>query len=226
MPRLQSMIWCLVGLGLVQAACAQDRNKAQPQSAKEKTQVDSTSTNNGIETATFGGGCFWCVEAVFENVRGVKDVVSGYEGGRTKNPNYKQVCTGRTGHAEVCQIKFDPSEVSFEELLEIFWKTHDPTTLNRQGNDIGTQYRSVIFYHSEQQKELAEMYKKKLDASGAFNSSIVTEIKPTDVFYVAEDYHQDYFRNNPNQGYCAAVVRPKVEKFKAVFSDKFEPPKD
>ncbi len=185
-------------------------------------QVVKESEGSKISVATFGGGCFWCVEAVFENVRGVTDVVSGYEGGKTKKPTYEQVCTGRTGHAEVCQITFDPKVVSFEELLEVFWKTHDPTTLNQQGADRGTQYRSVVFYHDEEQKASAEKYKKKLDESGAFRNKIVTEISPTSEFYVAEKYHQDYYRNNPGQGYCAAVVRPKVEKFKQVFADKFE----
>ena len=152
----------------------------------------------------------------------MSDVVSGYEGGRTPNPNYKQVCTGKTGHAEVCQITFNPAQISFEELLEIFWKTHDPTTLNRQGLDEGTQYRSVIFYNSPEQKELAEKYKKKLDASGAFEDRIVTEIAKSRKFYVAEDYHQDYYRLNPEAGYCAHVVRPKVEKFEKAFADKLD----
>jgi peptide-methionine (S)-S-oxide reductase len=153
-------------------------------------------------------------------MKGVLDVVSGYAGGRIANPTYQQVVTGRTGHAEVCQIKYDPEQVSFEELLEVFWKTHDPTTLNKQGPDVGTQYRSVIFYHDEQQKKIAEDIKKQLDESGAFSDRIVTEITKAPAFYPAEDYHQDYYRNNPNQGYCAAVVRPKVEKFKKVFADK------
>ncbi len=193
--------------------------------AKTGEKVLENSEGSELSVATFGAGCFWCVEAVFENVRGVKDVVSGYEGGKTKQPTYEQVCTGRTGHAEVCQVKFDPSVIRFEELLEIFWKTHDPTTLNQQGADKGTQYRSVIFYHDDEQKELAHKYKKKLNESGAFRSKIVTEISPTEEFFVAEPYHQDYYRNNPGQGYCAAVVRPKVEKFKEVFADKFEAPR-
>ena len=174
------------------------------------------------ELATFGGGCFWWIEAVFENVRGVVDVVSGYEGGRVKNPTYEQVCSKLTGHAEVCRISFDPQVVTYEELLEIFWKTHDPTTLNQQGNDYGPQYRSVIFTHSDEQTELANAYKKKLDESNAFPRPIVTKITKTKVFYPAEDYHQDYFRNNPDQGYCAAVVKPEVEKFKQIFAEKVE----
>lgn len=170
--------------------------------------------------ATFGGGCFWCVEAVFEKVNGVTDVVSGYAGGRRSNPTYEQVCTGLTGHAEVCQITYDPSVVSYKELLEVFWKTHDPTTLNRQGPDKGTQYRSVVFYHSDEQKELAEKYMKELDRSGAFESRIVTQIKRAPRFYPAEEYHQDYYRRNPNQSYCAAIVKPKVDKFMKAFEDK------
>jgi peptide-methionine (S)-S-oxide reductase len=207
------------------SACVHAQEDTKPAS-KTLQEQKTAAKEQETEIATFGGGCFWCVEAVFENVRGVTDVVSGYEGGSTKNPNYKQVCTGRTGHAEVCQITFDPKVVSFEELLEIFWKTHDPTTLNKQGNDIGTQYRSVIFFHNDEQKEIAETYKKKLDASGAFRDKLVTEISKTRRFYVAEEYHQDYFRLNPGQGYCAAVVQPKVEKFKKVFADKFEAPKE
>ena len=170
--------------------------------------------------ATFGGGCFWCVEAVFEKVNGVTDVVSGYAGGRRSNPTYEQVCTGLTGHAEVCQITYDPSVVSYKELLEVFWKTHDPTTLNRQGPDKGTQYRSVVFYHSDEQKKLAEKYMKELDRSGAFESRIVTQIKRAPRFYPAEEYHQDYYRRNPNQSYCAAIVKPKVDKFMKAFEDK------
>lgn len=194
---------------------------AQESAAKPDTTTQAESGSLPAESlATFGGGCFWCVEAVFEKVNGVTDVVSGYAGGRRSNPSYEQVCTGFTGHAEVCQIKFDPSVVSFKELLEIFWKTHDPTTLNRQGPDKGTQYRSVVFYHSDEQKELAEKYKLELDRSGAFENRIVTEIKKAPKFYPAEEYHQDFYRRNPNQSYCAAIVRPKVDKFMKVFEDK------
>ncbi|MCS6832617.1 MAG: peptide-methionine (S)-S-oxide reductase MsrA, partial [Flammeovirgaceae bacterium] len=166
------------------------------------------------EVATFGAGCFWCVEAVFQRLKGVEKVVSGYSGGAIPNPTYEQVCTGTTGHAEVCQITFNPDQIRFEELLEVFWQTHDPTTLNRQGNDVGTQYRSVIFYHTPQQKEIAEKYKKSLDASGVFSKPIVTEISPFTAFYPAESYHQNYFNNNPYQPYCRFVVQPKVDKFK------------
>jgi methionine-S-sulfoxide reductase len=173
-----------------------------------------------LQTATFGSGCFWCTEAVFKGLRGVRSVVSGYSGGQTENPSYEQVCSGRSGHAEVVQIKFDPAEVSFADLLEIFWKTHDPTTMNRQGHDVGTQYRSVIFYHSDEQRQTAEAKKRELDQSGQFGSHIVTEITKFDRFYPAEDYHQNYFERNPGQGYCAAVIRPKVDKFRAAFSER------
>jgi peptide-methionine (S)-S-oxide reductase len=174
--------------------------------------------------ATFGAGCFWCVEAVFENLEGVLSVESGYAGGTTENPTYEQVCTGRTGHAEVCQVRYDPSKTSYAQLLEVFWKTHDPTTPNRQGNDAGTQYRSAIFYHSEEQKGEAEKYKRKLEEAKAWNDPIVTEIVPFTKFYEAEAYHQDYYRRNPNQGYCAAVIRPKMEKFRKAFGDKLKKP--
>jgi len=176
-------------------------------------------TESNLEVATFGGGCFWCVESVFEQVKGVKSVVSGYEGGRVKNPTYKQVCTGNTGHAEVCRVEFDPKEVSFEKLLQIFWKVHDPTTLNRQGPDEGTQYRSVIFYHTEEQREIAQKYKKKLNELKAFRSPVVTEISETSEFYPAEEYHQDYFAKNPRDAYCNYNIPPKLEKFRQAFGD-------
>lgn len=176
----------------------------------------------GLQKATFGSGCFWCTEAVFEELNGVHSVVSGYAGGNVVNPSYEAVCSGKTGHAEVTQITYDPKIISFDELLEVFWKTHDPTTLNRQGNDIGTQYRSAIFYHNEEQKNLAEKYKAELDKSGAWDNPIVTEISPLKNYFPAEDYHQEYYANNPNQGYCAFVIAPKLEKFKKVFKDKLK----
>ncbi len=175
---------------------------------------------NVTDTATFGAGCFWCVEAVFQELKGVISVTSGYSGGHVPNPTYKQVCTGTTGHAEVSQIVYDPSRISYPELLEVFWKTHDPTTPNRQGNDVGTQYRSVIFYHNDQQKQLAEHYKRALDSAGAFNAPIVTQIEPFTVFYKAEDYHQNYYNENGDQPYCQLVIRPKLEKFRKAFGDK------
>jgi peptide-methionine (S)-S-oxide reductase len=171
------------------------------------------------ETATFGGGCFWCVEAVFENMEGVEDVISGYAGGRVPNPTYHQVSTGLTGHAEVCQITFNPQKVSYTKLLEVFMKTHDPTTLNRQGPDHGTQYRSVIFTHSDEQKEAAELIKRKLTEEEVYRSKVVTEIVPFTTFYPAEAYHQDYYRKHPNEGYCRMIVRPKIAKFKKVMAE-------
>ncbi|PIB34514.1 peptide-methionine (S)-S-oxide reductase [Reichenbachiella sp. 5M10] len=175
-----------------------------------------------MDVATFGNGCFWCTEAIFQDLKGVSKVESGYSGGQTLDPTYKEVCTGTTGHAEVLQITYDPAVISFDELLEVFWKTHDPTTLNRQGNDVGTQYRSVVFYHNDEQKVLAEKYKKELNASGAFNDPIVTEITAFDKFYVAEDYHQNYYNLNGSQPYCNFVIKPKVEKFRKVFKDKLK----
>lgn len=175
-----------------------------------------------MDTATFGAGCFWCVEAVFQQVNGVISVESGYMGGFVKNPTYREVCTGRTGHAEVCRLVFDPAIVSFDDLLEIFWQTHDPTTLNRQGADVGTQYRSVVFYHSEFQKQRAEYFKTKLNEEKAFNAPVVTEISPASVFYKAEDYHQNYYNLNPNQAYCTFVIAPKLDKFKNAFADKLK----
>ena len=175
-----------------------------------------------VDTATLASGCFWCVEAVFQNLRGVTSVVSGYSGGTVENPSYNAVCTGTSGHAEACQIAYDPAVVSFTDILEVFWKMHDPTTLNRQGNDVGTQYRSAIFYHSEEQRKEAEAYKKQLDSSGTFGAPIVTEIAPFKKFFKAEDYHQNYFNENGAQPYCQFVVRPKVEKFKKLFGDKLK----
>lgn len=174
------------------------------------------------DTATFGTGCFWCTEAIFQQLDGVLKVTSGYSGGHVKNPTYKQVCDGNTGHAEVVQVVYDPSKLTFDELLEVFWQTHDPTTLNRQGNDVGTQYRSAIFYHNAAQKEKAEQYKAELDKSGAWDKPIVTEITPFETFYVAEDYHQDYYNNNGSQPYCYYVIRPKLEKFEKVFKNKMK----
>ena len=173
-----------------------------------------------MEVATFGTGCFWCTEAVFQQLKGVTSVVSGYSGGHVENPSYELVTTGQTGHAEVCQIEFNPDIISFQALLEVFFNTHDPTTLNRQGNDIGPQYRSVIFYHTEEQREIAERIKGELEVNKTFKNPIVTEITAFTAFYPAEDYHQNYFRNNPNQGYCRYVIAPKVEKFEKVFKLK------
>jgi peptide-methionine (S)-S-oxide reductase len=184
----------VIALLFLSSVCLSQKGKQMPQ----------------LEKATFGAGCFWCVEAVFERVPGVQSVVAGYAGGTTPNPTYEQVCTDTTGHAEVAQITFDPSKISYEKLLEVFWKAHDPTTLNRQGSDVGTQYRSVIFYHDEKQKKAAE--KSKQEAQKSFSDQIVTEIKPLTAFYKAENYHQDYFNKNPNAPYCRLVIKPKLEK--------------
>jgi peptide-methionine (S)-S-oxide reductase len=179
-------------------------------------------TTRPTETATLANGCFWCTEAIFQQLKGVVSVTSGYTGGETANPDYRSVCTGTTGHAECLQIVYDPSKISFEELLEVFWKTHDPTTLNRQGNDIGTQYRSAIFFHNEEQKAIAERYIAQLEASGSFSRPIVTTLEPFTKFYPAEDYHQNYYKLNGNAPYCQFVVRPKVEKFLKNFAAKLE----
>ena len=173
-----------------------------------------------IDTATFGAGCYWCVEAIYQRVNGVVSVESGFSGGHVINPSYKEVCTGSTGHAEVCQIQFNPQVISYIELLEVFWKTHDPTTLNRQGNDVGTQYRSAVFYHNQRQKELAMEMKEKLNAEKIWEDPIVTEIVPFESFYKAEEYHQDYYNQNASQPYCRFVITPKVEKFEKVFRDR------
>lgn len=175
-----------------------------------------------LETATFANGCFWCTEAVFQELKGVEKVTPGYSGGHVENPTYEQVCNKQTGHAECLQIEYDPQQITFDELLEVFWKTHDPTTLNRQGNDVGPQYRSVIFYHNNEQKEKAEKYKFVLNESGVFNGPIVTTIEPFTVFYPAEDYHNNYYRNNTSQPYCYYVIKPKMEKLKKVFADKLK----
>ena len=188
--------------------------------AVTKNEILMENNNSGLETATFGSGCFWCTEAIFQRVKGVRTVVSGYSGGARPNPTYEQVSSGASGHAEVIQITFNPEEVTFEALLEIFWKTHDPTTLNRQGADVGTQYRSVVFYHNEAQKAAAETIKAELNASGAWNNPIVTEISELKAFYKAESYHQNYFNNNKNAAYCNFVIVPKLEKFEKVFKDR------
>ena len=175
-----------------------------------------------LQTATFGAGCFWCVEAVFQQLDGVHEVVSGYTGGTTVNPTYEAVCMGMTGHAEVIQIQFDPTVISYEELLEVFWHTHDATTLNRQGADVGTQYRSAIFYHTEEQQHSAEQSKVDMDKSNMWDDPIVTEITPIDTFYPAEDYHQNYFQLNPRQPYCQFVIHPKMRKFTKDFKEKLK----
>ena len=199
------------------AACTSENNY--------KTMSTSlmNSSAEKIDTATFGTGCFWCTEAIFEQLDGVLKVTSGYTGGQVKNPTYKEVCTGETGHAECVQVQYEPEKISFDELLEVFWQVHDPTTLNRQGADVGTQYRSAIFYHNEEQKQKAEHYKAELNKNGAFKNPVVTEISPASKFYAAEDYHQEYYQNNKNANpYCAVVIRPKLEKFQKVFANKLK----
>jgi len=181
-----------------------------------------TETADGLATATFASGCYWCTEAVFQRLEGVQDVVSGAMGGHVANPSYEQLCSGMSGHAECIQFKYDPSKVSYDALLEVFWKTHDPTTLNKQGADEGPQYRSAVFYHSEQQRELAEKYKAKLDEAGVFSNPIVTEITAASEFYSAKATHQNFYNSNPAHGYCSFVIRPKVEKLEAVFADKLK----
>lgn len=206
-------------------SCAQNNpveNKTN--STNKNNSMTSENTITGVtDTATLANGCFWCTEAIFEELKGVISATSGYTGGQTENPTYKEVCTGETGHAECLQIIYDPSVISFDELLEVFWETHDPTTLNRQGADVGTQYRSGIFYHNQEQKEKAEKYKAELDKSGAFPRPIVTEITAFSKFYPAENYHQQYFENNENNNpYCKVVIRPKLDKFRKVFKDKLK----
>lgn len=199
------------------SSCAQQPKKEIP-----VMEAIQSGTAGNTETATFGAGCFWCVEAQFQMLDGVLKVESGFSGGHVKNPSYKEVCKGTTGHAEVCNITFDPAKISYDEMLAAFWQTHDPTQLNRQGNDIGTQYRSAIYYHNEKQKQLAEKYKKRLNDEKVYDNPVVTEIAPFTVFYKAEDYHSNYYKLNGEESYCQFVIRPKVEKFRKVFKDKLK----
>ncbi|MBI3718490.1 MAG: peptide-methionine (S)-S-oxide reductase MsrA [Sphingobacteriales bacterium] len=197
---------------------------AQKENPKKNMSDNSTSLSANVktDTATFGTGCFWCTEAVFQQLEGVLKATSGYSGGHVENPTYKEVCTGETGHAECLEIVYDPTKITYDDLLQVFWQVHDPTTLNKQGNDVGTQYRSAIFYHNREQKEKAEKYKAELDKSGAWENPIVTEIVPAAPFYKAEDYHQNYYNDNGSQPYCYFVIRPKVEKFQKVFKNKLK----
>ncbi len=202
-------------------SCAQTTIKQDNQNSII-TSIETTNKpmDTNLDTITLGAGCFWCVEAVFQNLKGIEKVTSGYSGGFVKNPSYKEVCNGTTGHAEVCQLLYNPKLITVAEILEVFWQTHNPTTLNQQGNDFGTQYRSAIFYHNAEQKKIAEFYKAELTKSNAFSAPIVTEIKAFTNFYPAEDYHQNYFNQNGDQPYCQYVIQPKVEKFKKVFKEK------
>jgi len=200
-------------------------NQAQQSSAKTK-KLNSSSNNQTMSTstamATLGGGCYWCLEAVFQRMDGVEKVVSGFSGGQVMDPTYNEVCSGKTGHAEVIQITFDTSKVSFTDILKVFFTMHDPTTLNRQGNDIGTQYRSVIFYNDAEQQQTAQGIIAELNASGAYESAVVTQVAPFDIFYKADDYHQNYYNDNKTQPYCAYVIQPKIEKFEKVFKDRLK----
>lgn len=199
-------------------ACGQNSSSDTTKSQSKPTM----SANAVLDTATFGAGCFWCVEAQFELLDGVVSITSGFSGGTLKNPSYKEVCEGTTGHAEVCNIVYDTTKISYDELLAAFWQCHDPTQLNRQGNDVGTQYRSVIFYHNQAQKQSAEFYKKEMTEKNTWGKPVVTEISPFEIFYKAEGYHQGYFDNNGNENYCQYVIKPKVEKFREVFKDKIK----
>lgn len=216
------LILNILGIAVLMACQAKPGDNT-PVNLNMEKEMQENMDSLQMDTITFGAGCFWCVEAVFQDLNGVVSVRSGYSGGRIKNPTYKEVCSGLTGHAEVIQLVYKPAVISFDELLEVFWLTHDPTTLNRQGADVGTQYRSAIFYHTEYQKERAEYFKKKLNDEGAFPTPIVTEITAFDTFYPAEAYHQEYYNNNGDQPYCRLVIQPKVEKVKKVFGDKLKP---
>ncbi len=209
---------CLVGYG----ADGKKKNALNVKVSMTEQELIDWAKSKGLETATFGTGCFWCTESCLQQLKGVEKVVSGYSGGHVDNPTYEQVCSKLTGHAEVVQVFYDPAVVSYDKLLEKFWMIHDPTSKNRQGADVGPQYRSVIFYHNEEQRDKAESYKKKLDEAKVYNKKIVTEIEPMTKFWPAEDYHQNYFNLNPQNPYCQAVVGPKLEKFKKVFASELK----
>ena len=206
-------------LSLIFSSCTAKEKPVVKEEFKEPVKVK---VKQGMEVATFAGGCFWCTEAVFLEIKGVEKVVSGYIGGKTKNPTYKDICTGETGHAEAIQITFNPNEVAYEDLLEVFFGTHDPTTLNRQGADVGTQYRSAIFYHSEAQKTKAENYIQLLEKEKLYDKKIVTKVSSATVFYPAEDYHQNYYNQNSSQGYCQMVIAPKLEKLRKYYKSKLK----
>jgi peptide-methionine (S)-S-oxide reductase len=220
-----SIFVLLQSIGL--QSCGQSNNTQEKKllAIKETKKIDmqtETNVNDTTASIVLGGGCFWCVEAQYLMLDGVQQVESGYAGGNTENPTYKEVCTGLTNHAEVVKITYDPRKLSFDDILYAFWQSHDPTTLNRQGNDEGTQYRSVVFYSTEEEKQKTEAYIKKLNEEKAFDNPVVTQVAPLTKFYIAEDYHQNYYNNNKTQGYCMFVVGPKVEKFKKIFKDKLK----
>ena len=212
----------VIGILIFAFSCGAKEGTLQNEKVFKEMEQKDKIMESKLDTATFGGGCFWCTEAQIEQLKGVVMVTSGYAGGQTKNPTYKEVCTGLTGHAEVIQVVFDASIISFDEILAAFWQAHDPTQLNRQGNDIGTQYRSVIFYHNLEQKQKAEEYKKRLNEEHAYNQPVVTVIEPLTEFYKGEDYHQNYFNENSSQGYCQFVIQPKLDKFRKVFKEKLK----
>lgn len=218
MLTMKTRALSLLILLIAGASCGQ-----QKKSENITTIMDSVlNEKTGLALATFGNGCFWCTEAIFQQLKGVSKVVSGYAGGKVKKPTYKEVCSGLTGHAEVIQLTYDPKQISFADLLEVFWQTHDPTTLNRQGADVGTQYRSVVFYHNDEQRQLANTYKSNLNESGAFESPVITEISPISEYYPAEDHHQNYYNLNGSAPYCSYVIQPKLDKFKKVFKAKLK----
>lgn len=221
-PKIKNL--CVVFFLLPFISCAQSQTDiSQTKAFQEMEQAESTSiAKSETKTATFAAGCFWCVEAQFKQLDGVLKVVSGFTGGHVVNPTYREVCTGTTGHAEACNIVYDPTKITYDALLAAFFVAHDPTQLNRQGNDVGTQYRSAIFYHNKEQKQKAEYYIKRLNEEKAYPSDIVTKVSPFGTFYVAKDYHQDYYQNNSNQAYCQFVIAPKLKKFKKVFKDKLK----
>ncbi|HLO69668.1 MAG TPA: peptide-methionine (S)-S-oxide reductase MsrA [Flavipsychrobacter sp.] len=221
MIRILNIV-ALLAFAIQLSACAQNNNYEKSNTFKKMNNTNPATQQHKTEVATFAAGCFWCVEAQYQQLKGVEKVESGYIGGHIENPTYKQVCTGETGHAEACNIYYNPAVISYDELLAAFWVAHDPTQLNRQGNDVGTQYRSAIFYHNDEQRQKAEEYKKKLNEERAFSEPIVTEIGPYTKFYKAEDYHQNYYNDNPSQGYCVFVVKPKMDKFRKVFQDKLK----
>lgn len=213
----------LLFLSVVSCAQRENPNKIMSVAANNVSAgITSPESTDQLDTAYFANGCFWCTEAIFQQLKGVEKVTSGYSGGHVVDPTYKEVCTGTTGHAECIRILYNPKQISFSELLEVFWQTHDPTTLNRQGNDVGPQYRSAVFFITEEQKGKATFYKNELNKSGAFPRPIVTEISPFTNFYAAENYHQDYYNQNGDQPYCNFVIRPKLEKFEKVFKDKIK----
>lgn len=221
---MRPFYWIAAALALIALVVyAMMRNRDNFQPPENFPALEPSESTDDTSTATFGNGCFWCTEAIFQELKGVKSVTSGYTGGRVQNPTYEQICRGDTGHAEAIRITFDPEVISYSELLEVFWRTHDPTTLNRQGRDTGTQYRSAIFFHGPRQRELAETYKAKIDEAKVFDKLIVTEIVAAGEFFPAEAYHQNFFVSNPKNGYCRSIIQPKMEKLKKVFPDKLKP---